>query len=296
MLGVWGLCFGIGCSGLQLRAPAHSDLPPPTTLPSCSSKNPQCPSRSHPNAQESCARLSSPATTRTTLATEGIGEPPLESVPLQHLVWGLPATSQDYSGPLNPQKMFLSSTPRNSQCTPGALQQPQPGACSPLTLLLYQGVKPISPPKKGLFPHADGRAVPGAGGKVEPMPTATAGFASTLIKGLSEFLACAPQHPKARGPRWCDDPPLQVWLGGLSIPGMANPTLITGCSPVWPATPNLLARGQPLWLRVSPQSSSPHFRGKSSQKNAQETPFLSFFINCLLVILWGIWGCVLPPD
>lgn len=89
------------------------------------------------------------------------------------------------------------------------------------------------------------------GGKVEP--TAAAGFASILIKGLSERLACAPQHPKAGGLRCVmDDPPLQVGLGGLPIPGMANPTLITGCSLMWPATPSLLTRGQPLWSRVSP--------------------------------------------
>lgn len=46
------------------------------------------------------------------------------------------------------------------------------------------------------------------------MPTATAGFASTLIKGLSECLASASQHPKAGGLRWCDDPAVQVGLGG----------------------------------------------------------------------------------
>lgn len=110
------------------------------------------------------------------------------------------------------------------------------------------------------------------------MPTATAGFASTLIKGLSECLASASQHPKAGGLRWCDDPPLQVGLGGLPIPGMANPTLITVFSPVWSATPNLLTRGQPLWTRVSPQSSPPHFRGKSSKKKKKKGMGNSFFV------------------
>lgn len=104
------------------------------------------------------------------------------------------------------------------------------------------------------------------------MPTATAGFASTLIKGLSECLASASQHPKAGGLRWCDDPALQVGLGGLPIPGMANPTLITVFSPVWPATPNLLTRGQP-------QSSPPHFRGKSSKKKKKKKGMgNSFFV------------------
>lgn len=113
---------------------------------------------------EGCARLSSPATARTTFAVEGIGEPPWEGVPLQHLVWGLPAASQDPSGPPSPQRMFLSTTlktsPRDSQCSPGALQQPKAGACPSLTLLLLAGCKITLPTQNRTFPPSrwQGRA------------------------------------------------------------------------------------------------------------------------------------------